>query len=62
MGRFQEQIDMNKGIGRNQGNKAGAGPGGNCVCPKCGATSTHQAGGACYDVNCPKCGAAMQRA
>jgi len=39
----------------------GAGPGGNCVCPSCGATVAHQRGTPCYQLKCPKCGAAMTR-
>ena len=49
------------GRGRMGGAKAGAGPGGNCVCPSCGAVAPHQAGVPCYDLSCPKCGAKMTR-
>ncbi|MBM3120095.1 MAG: hypothetical protein FJ006_11240 [Chloroflexi bacterium] len=44
------------------GNRPGAGPGGECVCPNCGAKLPHQAGIPCYSVSCPKCGADMVRA
>jgi hypothetical protein len=47
--------------GRMQGNRAGAGPGGNCVCPSCGEKVPHQAGIPCYSVSCPKCGTKMTR-
>jgi len=47
--------------GRGQGGASGAGPGGNCVCPSCGATVAHQAGVPCYQVSCPKCGTRMVR-
>jgi transposase len=43
------------------GTKRGAGPGGQCVCPSCGATSPHQIGVPCTSVSCPKCGAKMVR-
>jgi len=49
------------GRGRMGGNRLGAGPSGNCVCPSCGAKIPHQAGVPCYDVGCPKCGAKMTR-
>lgn len=44
------------------GNRPGAGPGGECVCPSCGAKLPHQAGIPCYGVSCPKCGKNMVRA
>ena len=47
--------------GRKGGSKAGSGPGGNCVCPRCGAVAEHRIGIPCYDVTCPKCGASMIR-
>jgi len=48
------------GKGRS-GMRAGAGPGGNCVCPSCGGKAAHQSGTPCFDQNCPKCGASMTR-
>jgi hypothetical protein len=50
------------GRGRMGGNRPGAGPSGECVCPKCGAKVAHQRGAPCYDIKCPKCGAKMTRA
>ena len=47
--------------GRMGGNRPGAGPTGNCICPGCGAKAAHQAGVPCYDMNCPKCGTKMIR-
>ncbi|HEY50437.1 MAG TPA: hypothetical protein G4O20_01360 [Dehalococcoidia bacterium] len=47
--------------GRMGGNRPGAGPGGNCICPKCGSTVPHQRGTPCYQQNCPKCGTRMTR-
>ena len=57
-----------RGMGRGQGvrgnmggNRAGAGPGGDCICSHCGATVPHQAGVPCFQVSCPKCGQQMMR-
>ncbi len=50
-----------RGMGRMGGTRAGAGIGGNCICPSCGATASHQAGVPCYQVSCPKCGNKMAR-
>jgi hypothetical protein len=47
------------GRGRGGGNKPGSGPGGNCLCPKCGHRLPHQAGQRCMDIACPKCGTRM---
>jgi DNA-directed RNA polymerase subunit RPC12/RpoP len=49
------------GRGRGGGNKPGSGPGGNCVCPKCGHKIPHQVGQRCLDIACPKCGTKMVR-
>lgn len=48
--------------GRMGGSRAGAGPGGNCVCHNCGETVPHQQGKPCYEMICPKCNAKMMRA
>jgi len=39
----------------------GAGPGGFCVCPSCGAKVEHQPGIPCTEVKCPNCGTPMIR-
>jgi len=49
------------GMGRRGGDRAGAGPGGNCVCPGCGTKVAHQPGMPCSSMNCPKCGMRMVR-
>jgi hypothetical protein len=49
------------GSGRMGGNRPGAGPSGECVCPKCGARVPHQVGIPCYNQSCPKCGIKMVR-
>ena len=50
-----------RGGGKMGGTKAGAGTGGQCVCPSCGATVTHQRSTPCFQTTCPKCGAMMLR-
>jgi hypothetical protein len=47
--------------GRLQGNRAGAGPVGDCVCRRCGERVPHQRGMPCYDRSCPRCGSKMVR-
>jgi hypothetical protein len=51
------------GLGGGRGrNKGGAfGPGGYCVCAKCGEKVPHQQGIKCTDVKCPSCGHTMVR-
>ncbi len=51
---------MPGGMGRGGGPLA-AGPGGVCVCPKCGYEIAHQLGTPCYRIKCPKCGTQMTR-
>ena len=47
------------GRGRNRGGAFG--PGGYCVCAKCGEKIQHQQGLKCASVKCPKCGHTMIR-
>ena len=47
------------GAGRMGGNRPGAGPSGECVCPNCGARAPHQVGAPCYNLSCPQCGTKM---
>ena len=42
--------------------RAGMGPGGECVCPACGAKAPHQTGVPCTEQKCPACGQSMIRA
>ncbi len=49
-GRFQKD---NGGQGR--------GPGGECVCPKCGYRIKHQSGIPCSAIKCPKCNVILER-
>ena len=39
----------------------GEGPGGDCVCPSCGHTESHNVGNPCNQRSCPKCGTTMTR-
>ena len=52
-----------RGMGAGRGRMGGiaAGPSGECVCPKCGATAPHQIGIPCTQQKCPKCGSSMAR-
>lgn len=52
---------MGRGGGRGRRGGFAAGPGGACVCPKCGKTAPHQRGVPCVQMTCPACGAAMTR-
>ena len=47
------------GQGRNKGGSFG--PGGNCICAKCGHKIPHQQGVKCTKIKCPKCGKPMIR-
>ncbi len=47
--------------GRGREGGFGTGPGGNCVCPNCGAQAVHELGVPCYEQKCPKCGTVMTR-
>ena len=50
-----------QGRGQMGGNRAGVGPSGYCVCPKCGERVAHAIGTPCYKIDCLKCGAKMAR-
>ncbi len=51
------------GRGKGRGRLGGfaAGPGGSCVCPRCGYSTSHVIGTPCYQQTCPKCGNRMTR-
>jgi len=49
------------GRGRMGGTKAGSGPVGYCICPKCGKRVPHGRGVPCYSLSCPGCGTKMVR-
>ncbi len=52
---------LGRGPGRGRMGGFAAGPGGSCICPKCGAKDVHQIGVPCYQQKCPKCGSSMKR-
>ena len=47
--------------GRGRMGGPAMGPGGECVCPKCGHVAAHQRGIPCTKQACPKCGTNMVR-
>jgi predicted DNA-binding protein (UPF0251 family) len=49
-------------MGRGLKGGKGLGPGGECVCPKCGQAVPHERGVPCFQQKCPKCGTQMTRA
>jgi hypothetical protein len=59
--RFGQGRGPGGGRGRGGGDKPGSGPGGNCVCPKCGKKVAHITGQRCMDLVCPDCGTKMVR-
>jgi hypothetical protein len=52
---------MGQGGGRGRMGGRAMGPGGQCVCPNCGATAAHQRGVPCTQRKCPRCGQLMTR-
>ena len=51
----------NSGGGRGRNRGGAFGPGGFCVCAKCGEKVVHQQGVRCTEVKCPRCGHSMVR-
>ncbi len=64
-GNFKMAISRGRGLGRGPGGRMGgplaAGPGGVCVCPKCGQREQQIRGQPCMSKKCSKCGASMVR-
>lgn len=52
-------MGLGGGRGRNRGGSYG--PGGNCVCAKCGTKIPHKQGVKCTKIKCPECGKPMIR-
>ncbi len=57
---MRNRVPVGGGRGRMGGPKA-AGPGGNCVCPKCDYKEPQVRGQPCMNKKCPKCGTKMRR-
>lgn len=56
------QSKYNQSKTRKSRNKGGGyGPGGFCVCAKCGEKVPHQQGMKCTTIKCPNCGKTMIR-
>ncbi|MBU4484025.1 DUF5320 domain-containing protein [bacterium] len=60
VGRGKTQGGQIRG-GRGFGGGKAFGPGGECLCPKCGKKIPHQRGVPCTSINCPSCGSPMTR-
>jgi ribosomal protein S26 len=52
---------MNKGTGKGRNRGGAYGPGGFCICAKCGEKLPHQRGMKCTTIKCPSCGKPMIR-
>jgi cation diffusion facilitator family transporter len=50
-GKFKGEVDR----------AAGRGPGGDCVCPKCGYRRIHERGVPCSSIKCPNCRVSLER-
>jgi uncharacterized protein len=58
-----KNVFRNSGIGIGRGGPSGGrlggpqagGPGGLCLCPKCGYEMAHERGTPCDNIKCPKC-------
>jgi hypothetical protein len=59
LGKGKKDGSGNPRQGRNKGGAFG--PGGYCVCAKCGEKTLHQQGVKCTSIKCPQCGHPMIR-
>jgi hypothetical protein len=66
--RNNDSSSQNRGLGQGRngrgsgmGGGRGLGPGGNCICPACGISISHERKTPCFEVKCPKCGQYMNR-
>ncbi len=54
-------VGLGRGMRRGQKRGITAGPGGDCICPKCKYKISHNVGVPCSQETCPRCGAKMTR-
>lgn len=54
-------LGQGRGIGLRRGRALGVGPGGSCICPKCGHKEKKVIGKPCTEIKCKKCGTLMIR-
>lgn len=52
---------LNKKVETKTESSQGMGPGGLCICPKCGYNTEHKAGHPCAEQKCPKCNVNLER-
>ena len=60
-GQGQERGQGQYGGRGRMGGPFAAGPGGKCVCPKCGYSVAHMPGQPCNQKRCPQCAAQLTR-
>jgi len=60
-GYLQKQAAGPGGGRGRMGGPLAAGPGGECVCPKCGNKMSHATGQPCSEIACSECGTKMTR-
>ena len=62
LGKGRKQLGVTRNEQRQGKNKGGAmGPGGFCICAKCGEKIPHKQGVKCTNLKCPSCGHTMVR-
>lgn len=54
-------MGLGRGFGKGRMGGFAQGPGGECICPKCGTKAPHTIGIPCYQQKCKKCGSPMTR-
>ena len=57
----QPRKGLRRGTPKGRMGGAAQGPGGNCVCPKCGKTYPHKVSVPCFKRKCDKCGEKLTR-
>lgn len=57
----QERRFKNRNTQTTPSKRQGTGPGGYCICPKCGYKEKHKPGTPCSEIKCPKCKSNLTR-